>query len=115
MHARRSGRLGVVRARQFVGRAIGARGDGRLQQGTSTGEVHPPALTNGSTVPVVRWRRTHRCRVGSLTEKSLATIAYVSLLDSYARTARSRNSVGYGLGMRAIDHRLTINSSEFLG
>jgi hypothetical protein len=44
-----------------------------------------------------------------------ATVAYVSLPDSYARTARSRNSVGYGLGLRAIDHGLTINSSELWG
>jgi hypothetical protein len=40
---------------------------------------------------------------------------YVSVRDSYARTARSRSSLGYGFGMRAIDHRNTLNSSEKWG
>jgi hypothetical protein len=47
--------------------------------------------------------------------KRAATSAYVSVLVSYARTARSRSAVGYGLGMRVIDHRLITNSSEFWG
>jgi hypothetical protein len=66
--------------------------------GTSTGEVHPPLLAKGSSVPVARCRRTQRWSVGSLTEKRSATATYVSVPDSYARTARSRNSVGYGFG-----------------
>jgi hypothetical protein len=37
------------------------------------------------------------------------------VLSSYARTARSRNSIGYGFGMRAVDHDQILNSSEFWG
>jgi hypothetical protein len=39
----------------------------------------------------------------------------VSVLSSYARTTRSRNSMGYGFGMRAVDHVWIPNSSEFWG
>ena len=82
---------------------------------TSTGDAHPPALAKGSSAPVSRWRRTQRWRVASPTAKRSATSSYVSSLDSYARTARSRKAVGYGFGMGAIDHRVPINSSEFWG
>jgi hypothetical protein len=31
------------------------------------------------------------------------------------RTARSRNTVGYGFAMHVIDHKIAINSSELWG
>jgi hypothetical protein len=39
----------------------------------------------------------------------------VSVRDSYAHTTRSRSTLGYGFGMRAIDHNNTLNSSEKWG
>jgi hypothetical protein len=39
--------------------------------------------------------------------------AYVSVLVSHARTARSRSVVGYGFGMRVIDHSWITGSSEY--
>jgi hypothetical protein len=73
----------------------------------------PPALTNGATdggalAPY------QRCGVGSLTNKSVATVSYGPLPDLCAHRTLAR-SVGYGLGMRAAHHRLTINSSELWG
>ena len=111
MDPRRRDRPAVVRPRQFVGGAIGPLLDQRMQQG----HVHPPALAKGSSAPVSRWRRTQRCSVASPTAKRSATLPYVSSLDSYARTARSRKAVGYGFGMGVIDHRLPINLSKFWG
>ena len=56
---------------------------------------------------------THRSNVAGPIAKRAATSSYVSVRDSYARTARSPSSRGYGLGMRVIDHRTTLNLSEY--
>src|SRR5688572_3521402 len=79
----------------------------------STGEYQPPPRGAGSTVWRSRWRWTHRTSVLIWIENRVATSAYVSALPWYARTARSRSAVGYGFGMRVIDHSLITNSSEF--
>lgn len=107
--------VGVARrlhARVNVGRAVGTLAEQRLEQPAVDGDVHPPALANGSTAPVARCRRTQRCNVATPTSKRAATAAYASSPASYARTARVPNAVGYGFGMHAIDHRISINSSE---
>ena len=79
----------------------------------STGEYQPPPRGAGSTVPRSRAPWTQRTNVLMWIEKRAATSAYVSALPSYARTARSRSAVGYGFGMRVIDHRSITNSSEY--
>jgi hypothetical protein len=81
----------------------------------STGEYQPPPFGAGMTWPVSRACRTHSHRVLTAMAKRGATSTYVSVLSSYARTARSRNSIGYGFGMRAVDHDRITNSSEFWG
>ena len=81
-------------------------------RGISTGDRHPPPLSVGATVPRSRDRCTQRSNVFRPIENRVATSAYVSVLVSYARTARSRRGVGYGFGTRVIDHKLITNSSE---
>src|SRR5688572_18121734 len=81
--------------------------------GISTGEYQPPPRGAGSTVPRSRAPWTQRTNVLIWIEKRAAISAYVSALPSYARTARSRSAVGYGFGMRVIDHRSITNSSEY--
>ena len=81
----------------------------------STGDVRPPLLASGATVPVSRWRRIQRKSVQGFNENRSATVVCESSPDSYARTARSRSSIGKGFGMCTRDHRLTDNSTEFLG
>ena len=83
-----------------------------LSSAQSTGDVQPPAFAKGSVVPVSRWRCTHRIKVAGAIANRAATSWYLSVRDSYARTARSRSSFGYGFGMHAIDHRITRHSSE---
>ena len=87
----------------------------RCKSGRSIGEGHPPPLSNGAISPVSRARWTHRTRVARLTPNVAATSLYRSAPPSYARTARSRRAVGYGLGMHAIDHNSILNSSELWG
>jgi len=83
-----------------------------LSTDQSTGDSQPPPFMSGSTVPVSRWRCTQRISVAAPIAKRAATSLYVSVRDSYARTARSRSSLGYGFGMGAIDHKSALNSSE---
>jgi len=87
----------------------------RWSKPMSTGEYQPPPFGAGMTVPVSRARRTHTQSVLTAIPKRAATALYVSVLSSYARTARSRNSIGYGFGMRVVDHDRILNSSEFWG
>lgn len=81
----------------------------------STGEYQPPPFGAGMTVPVSRDWRTHSPSVLTAIPKRAATWTYVSMPSSYARTARSRNSIGNGFGMCAVDHDRIPNSSEFWG
>jgi hypothetical protein len=62
---------------------------------------------------VVAGWRTHSHGVLTAMEKRAATSTYVSVLSSYVRTARSRSSIGYGFGMRAVDHDRIPNSTDF--
>ena len=105
----------VVRARELVGRAVRTLVDQRMQHRQIDRRYHPPPRGAGSTVPRSRARCTQRTNVLRWMENRAATSAYVSVPVSYARTARSRSAVGYGFGMRAIDHRSILNSSEFWG
>ena len=61
---------------------------------STTGDAHPPRLSHAATVPVARRRCTQRQSVQRLTENRSATAAYVPSPASYARTARSRSSIG---------------------
>ena len=103
----------VVCTRQLLGRAVGALRDQRVQQLEIDRRVPAAPAGCGSTVPRSRAPWTQRTKVLMWIEKRAATSAYVSVLPSYARTARSRSAVGYGFGMRVIDHSLITNSSEF--
>src|SRR6266571_3908808 len=87
----------------------------RCSSGRSTGDCHPPALSSGTSRPVSRARCTQRTRVARPIPNVAATSVYRSVPSSYARTARSRRAVGYGLGMRVIDHKSILNSSELWG
>src|SRR5687768_7957258 len=87
----------------------------RWSSGMSTGEYQPPPLGAGITWPVSRACRTHSHKVLTAIANRSATSTYVSVLSSYARTARSRNSIGYGFGMQAVDHDRIPNSTEFWG
>ena len=61
---------------------------------STTGEDHPPRLPRAATVPVARRRWTQRSSVQRFTENRSATVAYDAPPGSYARTARSRSSMG---------------------
>jgi hypothetical protein len=84
----------------------------RCSNGRSIGDSQPPALAKGASVPVSRERWTQRTSVARLMPNPAATSVYRAVLSSYARTARSRSAVGYGLGMHVIDHKTILNSSE---
>ena len=86
-----------------------------LSTAQATGDTQPPPFARGSTVPVSRCRCTHRINVAEPISKRAAITGYGSVRDSYARTARSRRARGYGFGMRAIDHKHDLNSSENWG
>jgi hypothetical protein len=87
----------------------------RCSNETSTGDTHPPPLSVAATVPVSRARCTQRINVARWIVKCSATSLYVPLPDSYARTARSRSSSGYGFAMCVRDHKPSRNTSEFWG
>src|SRR2546422_2434013 len=87
----------------------------RSNTATSTGDVRPPLLGSGATVPVSRRRTIHRSSVHGFNEKRSATAVCDSSPSSYARTARSRSSIGNGFGMCIRDHRLADNSTDFRG
>ena len=70
------------------------------------------ALHQGIERATDHCRRSHRSKVATPTSKRAATAAHVPSPASYARTARTRSSTGYGFGVRAVDHSNTINSSE---
>jgi hypothetical protein len=82
---------------------------------TSTGDDRPPRFASGATLPVSRCRMIQRSNVQGFSENRSATAVCESAPDSYARTARSRSSIGYGFGMCIRDHRRTDNSTEFWG
>jgi hypothetical protein len=79
----------------------------------STDDRHAPRFSNRATSPVARVRWTQRNSVLTLIEKHAATSVYPSVPVSYARTARSRSAVGYGLGEHEIDHSYITNSSDY--
>ena len=70
---------------------------------------------DGATLPVSRCRTIHRSNDQGFSENRSATAVCESSPVSYARTARSRSSIGYGFGMCIRDHRFTDNSTEFWG
>jgi hypothetical protein len=84
----------------------------RCSSDRSIGDRQPPAFAKGTSEPVSLARWTQRTSVARLIPKPAATSVYRAVLSSYARTARSRSAVGYGFGMRVIDHKMIINSSE---
>ena len=86
-----------------------------LSTAQATGDTQPPPLASGSTVPVSRCRCTQRINVAGPISKRAAMTGYGSVRDSYARTARTRSSRGYGFGMHVIDRKYDLNSSENWG
>ena len=86
-----------------------------LSTAQATGDTQPPPLASGSTVPVSRCRCTQRINVAGPISKRAAMTGYGSVRDSYARTARTRSSRGYGFGMHVIDHKYDLHSSENWG
>ena len=99
----------VVRARQLLGGAVGTLCDQGVQQRDVDRGVPAAATRRGEHRPAVAAPWTQRTNVLMWTEKRAATSAYVSALPSYACTARSRSAIGYGFGMRVIDHRSITN------
>lgn len=89
----------VVQPPQFLGRAIGLFLHHLLQDVPR--DRRPPPLSNGADEPVSRSRITQRNSELTLIANCLATPTYVPPA-SYARTAHSRSSTGYGFGIAPI-------------
>ena len=76
-----------------------------------------------ASTPAAAWCGHHRSPVAhaldpahqgvEVDRKTRGDLGVVSVPPWYARTARSRSAVGYGFGMRVIDHGSITNSSEF--